>query len=245
MSFNGLTAEAIATYAAGVLALIFAFLARFKKFKGLGIEAELWEDKQEEAADLIEKLKGLTVAVAEPLISISSRMGRWNVHFERREHFEFIRRIEEALLRNGMEPEAVETMKREWHRFNAIDLGHPIFNAILKALGSKRETMEKRMNAISKPMGEAEKKIQDDLLSELRSIDDGRKQLEGVFFGPEFGESGKKFDTWLKNTVAFTDEEKQQLLLANHEELADLRYYEEHRKFRRPEVWFAGPKETV
>ncbi|SEB43352.1 hypothetical protein SAMN05216452_1186 [Nitratireductor aquibiodomus] len=41
------------------LSFIYSNLSRFKRFKGLGFEAELWEDKQKEAADLIERLKNV------------------------------------------------------------------------------------------------------------------------------------------------------------------------------------------
>jgi hypothetical protein len=43
----------------GFLSFIYANVARFKRFKGLGFEAELWEDKQKEAADLIDRLKNV------------------------------------------------------------------------------------------------------------------------------------------------------------------------------------------
>jgi hypothetical protein len=65
--------------------MFFVFLARFKAFKGMGIQAELWEDKQLEAAILIERLKGLAGTTAGPLLSISSRMDRLGSTFNRRE----------------------------------------------------------------------------------------------------------------------------------------------------------------
>ena len=43
----------------GFLSFIYANVARYKRFKGLGFEAELWEDKQKEAADLIDRLKNV------------------------------------------------------------------------------------------------------------------------------------------------------------------------------------------
>lgn len=49
--------SASAVFAVGFLSFIYSNLSRFKRFKGLGFEAELWEDKQKEAADLIERLK--------------------------------------------------------------------------------------------------------------------------------------------------------------------------------------------
>jgi hypothetical protein len=44
------------TYAAAVICLIFVFLARFKRFEGLGIKAEMWEDKMKEAEQLVDKM---------------------------------------------------------------------------------------------------------------------------------------------------------------------------------------------
>jgi Na+-transporting methylmalonyl-CoA/oxaloacetate decarboxylase gamma subunit len=41
----------------GVLFMFLLLLAKFKRFKGLGFEAEMWEEKQEEAAALIDSLK--------------------------------------------------------------------------------------------------------------------------------------------------------------------------------------------
>jgi hypothetical protein len=49
--------EAVGVFGLGFLSFIYANVARFKRFKGLGFEAELWEDKQKEAADLIERLR--------------------------------------------------------------------------------------------------------------------------------------------------------------------------------------------
>jgi hypothetical protein len=51
--------ESSASFAMGFLCFLFASVARFKRFKGLGFEAELWEDKQKEAAELIDRLKAI------------------------------------------------------------------------------------------------------------------------------------------------------------------------------------------
>ena len=45
LAFNEKVAASTATYGAAVICLIFTFLSRFKRFKGFGIEAELWEQK--------------------------------------------------------------------------------------------------------------------------------------------------------------------------------------------------------
>jgi hypothetical protein len=41
----------------GFLFVVLLLLAKFKRFKGFGFEAEMWEEKQEEAAVLVEDLK--------------------------------------------------------------------------------------------------------------------------------------------------------------------------------------------
>ena len=43
-------AEAAVVFGLGFLSFIYANVARFKRFKGPGFEAELWEDKKKEAA---------------------------------------------------------------------------------------------------------------------------------------------------------------------------------------------------
>ena len=65
-SFIGLlggdVAGASATFAMAFFSFIYANISRFKRFKrfkGLGFEAELWEDKQKEAEQLIDRLKAV------------------------------------------------------------------------------------------------------------------------------------------------------------------------------------------
>jgi hypothetical protein len=50
------------------LQFFYSNLARFKRFKGLGFEAELWEDKQKEAADLIDRLKNVVAIYSREVV---------------------------------------------------------------------------------------------------------------------------------------------------------------------------------
>lgn len=47
----------IAVLDTGFLFVVLLLLAKFKRFKGFGFEAEMWEEKQEEAAVLVDELK--------------------------------------------------------------------------------------------------------------------------------------------------------------------------------------------
>lgn len=65
------------TFAVSFFCFFYSNLARFKRFKGLGFEAELWEDKQKEAADLIERLKSVVSVYTREIMMSRVMMGRW------------------------------------------------------------------------------------------------------------------------------------------------------------------------
>lgn len=69
--------EAAVVFGLGFLSFLYANVARFKRFKGLGFEAELWEDKQKEAADLIERLKNVVSIYTREIIMSKVTEGRW------------------------------------------------------------------------------------------------------------------------------------------------------------------------
>ena len=58
------------TLAVGFFAFIYANFTKFKKFKGLGVEAELWEDKQKEAENLVEKLHSVLALTSDELLRL-------------------------------------------------------------------------------------------------------------------------------------------------------------------------------
>ncbi|WP_026480749.1 hypothetical protein [Ahrensia sp. 13_GOM-1096m] len=70
--------EASAVFALAFFSFIYGNLARFKRFKGLGFEAELWEDKQKEAADLIEQLKSVVAIYSREIVLQKIKGGRFD-----------------------------------------------------------------------------------------------------------------------------------------------------------------------
>jgi len=80
--------RASAIFGIGFLSVIYSNLSRFKKFKGLGFEAELWEDKQKEAAQLIDRLKNVVSIYTREIIINKVMQGRmgggadWKAHWK-------------------------------------------------------------------------------------------------------------------------------------------------------------------
>lgn len=79
--------EAAAVFGLGFLSFIYANVARFKRFKGLGFEAELWEDKQKEAADLIERLREVVSIYTREVVLGKVKAGRWGGKADWGEHW--------------------------------------------------------------------------------------------------------------------------------------------------------------
>jgi len=80
--------DAAIVFGLGFLSFIYANVSRFKRFKGFGFEAELWEDKKKEAEDLIERLKNVVSIYTREVILGKVAAGRfssgpdWKAHWK-------------------------------------------------------------------------------------------------------------------------------------------------------------------
>lgn len=81
-SFNRLwnedVAGASATFAMAFFSFLYSNITRFKRFKGLGFEAELWDDKQKEAEQLIDRLKAVVTVYTREVVLQKVMQGRWS-----------------------------------------------------------------------------------------------------------------------------------------------------------------------
>lgn len=69
--------------ASAAMGFVFLFivvlsLSKFKHVNGFGFEAETWDQKQVEAAGLVEKLKTLTEATSQQVALVASKLGLWD-----------------------------------------------------------------------------------------------------------------------------------------------------------------------
>lgn len=127
--------EFAALFAVAFFCWFYANIARFKRFKGFGFEAELWEDKQREAVRLIDRLKVLVGLYSGELLSINITKGRWGSgrHLWR-EVAELYSRLEEEHSRLGADIDLGEARIRLKTYF--------VFDAIQLRLRKLREIVE-------------------------------------------------------------------------------------------------------
>ena len=231
---------ATATYGAAVLSLIFAFLPEFKKFKGLGIEAELLDKKIEETDKLLKQLRDITAPIAQMLISSTARAGRWGSGMPRSQKYELMQRIESELKKCGVEDSQLEKAKQDWHFYNTFDLASPIFEKINEKLRPIQQEREKVLNQFKQPItpekmeehkqliehrNEVGKEIAD--LGDLRQIKNQERLAEQIRDS-------------ISNSAALADDDKAALNKEIDEELRDLEHYIKHKEFRRLSVWFGN-----
>lgn len=62
----------------GFLLVVLLLLAKFKRIKGFGFEAEMWDEKQIQAAVLVDKLTALATLTSEQVALISAKLGLWD-----------------------------------------------------------------------------------------------------------------------------------------------------------------------
>jgi hypothetical protein len=132
---------------AGLLVLVFVYLSRFRKFSGLGFTGELWDDKQKEAAELIERLKLTSFAYARPVISLAGFVGRWTDGFSRRDRFTILEEIVQLMKVNGASDAQIADARKDFDRLVAVDLVIPIKKLIDKFVSQSADEFEKGMRS--------------------------------------------------------------------------------------------------
>ena len=113
LAFSNRTSAAGTAWAFGFLLVILLLLAKFKRFKGFGFEAELWEQKQEEAAALVDQLRSLSKLVSKQMASVTSRLGSYGGGFSLSEFSDFLGDLQQQLKAIGIpEYESEEILQR-------------------------------------------------------------------------------------------------------------------------------------
>ena len=112
----------------------YANLARFKKFKGLGFEAELWADKQKEAEDLIGRLKEVYEIYSNEILISKAKEGRWGSSENRWtsvwELYDLIDTRHNKLGQNLNLSKAKKTLDQ----YFIFDIIHPLYDEIQKTV---------------------------------------------------------------------------------------------------------------
>ncbi len=103
LAYNNQTGAAKAALGFAFLFSVLLVAARFKRFKGFGFEAEMWDQKQIEAAALIDRLSILSATSAEQTGLIASHLGLMDSGFTNPELAELLNQMERTLSATDIE----------------------------------------------------------------------------------------------------------------------------------------------
>jgi hypothetical protein len=104
------TAASSAVLGFAFLFVLLLFVSKFKHVHGFGFEAEMWEQKQVEAAVLVDKLSTTSVAVAQQVGLIASRLGLWASEFTNPELADLLEQTDEMLTKADVSKQRKEEL---------------------------------------------------------------------------------------------------------------------------------------
>lgn len=168
-------AEAAVVFGLGFLSFIYANVARFKRFKGLGFEAELWEDKKKEAAGLIERLREVVSIYTREVILQKVRSGRWSGKLDWEGHWKL---YDDLVTQHDALGQKIDFsgLKKAMDDYFLFDMTMPEISKIQEAATKGRTAaMQKIIEEFGSPIRDAEGYAK--RLEQYRAIDESIQAL--------------------------------------------------------------------
>lgn len=143
--WQGDITAASASFGLGFLSFIYANVARFKKFKGLGFEAELWEDKKKEAEHLIERLKEVVSIYTREIVLSKVKDGRWSDGDNWQERWKLYDVLVQQHTTLGQQIN-FSSLKKEVDDYFLFDMVMPQWEKCRKALNASNSNAHETIN---------------------------------------------------------------------------------------------------
>jgi hypothetical protein len=148
MNINSLVfSEKITWFVLGVFCFCLTQLSRFKKIKGFGIEAELWDETQNKAEALTTQLSYLADLVIQGQVLNLNRMGMvFNSHIPRKIQWEKFQEIKRQYSLDSLE-KASEQFQLIVLRWWAVNIDEELFND--NAIREVKPLLLKRIHSLN------------------------------------------------------------------------------------------------
>ena len=214
---------------------IFMFLTRFKRFKGLGFEGELWEQEMEKAAELRRALQDLSERVGESVywdLGAGSRLAPRDTN----KIFGIIERTDQNLEAIGVDRLKIEDMKRPWHKCIMRDLANPITERLSAVVRKKAAGMQAEIAALGNPVPAEKMPEHTVLIEKQRTMNKTPKKLNAVIWHDDYENVPDLLRQTIDDNPWLTADEREAIYLDCAEEFRDIDQYARDRTVRRPEV---------
>ncbi|WP_126978517.1 hypothetical protein [Frigidibacter oleivorans] len=144
--YNNDLVSAAASFGMALLSFVMSKLSRFKKIKGFGIEAELWEDTQKEAADLIERLRVVVSIYTREVVLGAAMRGRWGASNSWRETWKLYDDLVQQHNELGQKLDFGD-LEAKVKKIFVLDIMRYLFDPIHAAVVAGRNEAQKRLSA--------------------------------------------------------------------------------------------------
>lgn len=223
---------------AGVLVLIFAFLAKFKRFKGMGIEAELWEEKMEEAARMIDRLRDLTVVSSKPIAHLVATSGLpLSKGITRSEMNDWMESVSNQLNSYHVPAHQIAQVLEPVHRRVEREMCTVIADGIRACIYMNARPLRDELNRLptmrSSDDNERAKKLSESISRYQTLVD----QLRDIMAPTNASRRAAILRDTIETSPLLTTEQRQILKNPLDVRLADLQHYENHRTHRDSSLW--------
>jgi len=120
LAFTDRAASADAAWGIGFLLMALVLISKFKRFKGFGFEAEMWEQKLEKAATLIDQLQSMSKILSKQVASVAARAGLWDSALSLADLADVLKDLQKVLTDAKISPhDADEVLARIYQRITA------------------------------------------------------------------------------------------------------------------------------
>lgn len=238
LAYSGNNSGAGLTYTTGIICLIFSFLPSFKRFSGLGIKAELLENKIQEADRIIGMMKDISLPISEIVFISLTKIGFLGGPIPKTEQKRLVDSLEDALKRLGVDKSKIAPMKKELHRIHRIHLARPLYELIKIEVGRENNKCHSEMDRINKNPADKNESIFNDLIKKRDKCVSDLNKLSEIAKNRNKDNYLKQLLDFLDQCEGLTDEKKKQIRKASKELIEDVKHYNEYLDFRRPEAWF-------
>ena len=153
-ALNGQVAIAATSLTAGLVLLFAGTIDRFESLKGLGIEAKTrqLDEKIEQAADALKRLKALAELTGASLVDLNSKAGRWGSAPGPRESYELAQRVRSTMNALGSDPSTVREALRPWVKMSCYDIALAITEPLNRALLEKKQELHGDLSKVRQPV---------------------------------------------------------------------------------------------
>ncbi|MEX0809543.1 MAG: hypothetical protein WD044_12525 [Dongiaceae bacterium] len=171
---------AASVFAAATLCAVFAFLTRFKRVSGFGVEMELWQQKMEEAAHLVESLRNLTKVASQAIMTIGSRVGRWDAALSIPERHKLHEDLQDLMKAANLSDKDIKEALTEHYRLIFLELFNPIRRTIGEEIDKEAGKIERERRALGSHITDEKRFDLDRLIDREKQLHQLRSERDSI-----------------------------------------------------------------